>query len=121
MFLHENYFNKEGDLLTVKRSEARARLMPKGFIVCDFSPSENLLEIEDESDGARFWADSKEIMKAEYIPGKEYNVLRPDGSAIIVEFKSFTTTVYKKRCYVCPVFKIKGYAPKYELNRNNSL
>lgn len=115
MFLYEDHFNRDGDILTVKRSEIRATLMPKGFTVCDYSPSENLLEVENEKDGHRIWIDCQDLMRAEYIPEKEYSVLRPDGSAIIVEFKTFTTVLFKKRCYVCPVFKIKGYAPKYDI------
>lgn len=114
MFLYINYLEEKDGLLQMKRH--RSLRLPENFILCDFSPKENLIELEDQTSGERVWIRTIDLLKRDLRTDHEYQVMKEDQSALVVKFETLTVAYYGKYCYVIPVFKKIGELDKYDIS-----
>lgn len=73
-------------------------LLPKNWVLNDYSPTENLVDIEDESDGVRFWTEMRRLLKIEI--GHQLSFYTPGKKEESVEVYKLDATIRRKRCYV---------------------
>lgn len=86
-------------------------LLPKGWELSDFDKTENLIEIQDLTDGNKFWVRPKELFK--YIPdaqiGLKVKVVNLDKGIMFDSWLwGFNGEIRKKRCYLQAYFKPFG-------------
>lgn len=85
-------------------------LLPKGYYLTDYSPTENLLELEDTNKGDRFWLEPSAIFRRDLKIGTSIFVMENSlvSTAIV---KRFDANIFRKRCYALAVLEYNQDAP----------
>jgi len=82
-------------------------LMPKSWVLADFSPTENLIEIEDNKTFNKFWIPIFELFKKDFILGRKQKIINLEEKymfdAYLHEIKS---DFRRKRYYLQAIFKM---------------
>lgn len=87
------------------------QLLPKGWWLNDFSPTENLIEIEDRNDGDRFWVEPKELFRRNIKIGTEVFIYIGKQLVQPAEIEKFDACIFHNRCYLLAVLKQKEKEP----------
>ena len=85
-------------------------LLPKYLLLSDFSPTENLIEIEDTKEGERFWVEPKVFFKRDIQIGKEIFILE-NNMVSTAKVERFDGIIYRKRCYLLAFLKFFAEPP----------
>lgn len=101
MLISKNEFTENGSL---------KMLLPKGWELSDFSPTENLIEIEDTNDGSRFWCEPKALFRREIKLGENVNVVE-NNIVTTAKATRFDAKIFRKRCYLLAIFEFDETNP----------
>lgn len=91
---------KKGDEYIIKTP------IPASWEISDFSPTENLIEIQDLLNGERFWIEPKSVFVTPFIVGFAIRILNQDRSIIDVKLREFGSLKFRGRQYITAVFKL---------------
>lgn len=108
IFLQRDLDEKD-NTLTAKR-RARWRL-PEGLIPSDFSPTENLIELEDLTSGERPWFRVIDLLNVDLRVGHDYLMICNTDSTCKIRFKTIKCVPHGKYHYLLPVFDNLGECP----------
>src|SRR5665648_94638 len=82
-------------------------LLPKGWQLSDFDKAEDLIEIEDITNGTKFWVNPKELFRQEFdMPiGMKQKVVDLEKGIMIDSWLShFSERIFRKRYYLLACF-----------------
>ena len=82
-------------------------LLPKNWLLSDFDPKENKIEIEDTSDGERYWIDPNQLFRfwGKLEIGAKRKVADFSNWIMFDAYLSkFDGEIRKKRCYLKAIF-----------------
>lgn len=103
----ENVICIDGQSVTydrLKKITVIEKLLPAGFLAADYDPQENLIEMEDTSDGQRFFMKPVELFEKDLRPGTIYKTLDQNGTRFDSCLETFEGVIRRRRCYVRAVF-----------------
>jgi hypothetical protein len=104
--LFENYLRPHADGYAIEA------LLPKGWLLSDFSPTENLIEIENINDGSRFWMTPFELFYKDFSTKQKVVIIKKGATftsdkdfQVKATVAYFTAETRRKRCYLQAIFE----------------
>lgn len=104
MIISQSFFTQQNDEFKMIRH--KSMILPKDLVPCDFDAVNNLLELEDMTDGSRHWIKFYELPRLNYKVGQLYIMMSPDGSITEVVFQRLESILFRGRHYLSPVFSL---------------
>jgi hypothetical protein len=91
-------------------------LLPKNWFLNDYDPKENLIEIEDESNGERFWVGVNALFRfwGPLEVGCKRKVVDLDSVMFDAYLAGFDGEIRRKRCYLKAIFLPFGEPEKVD-------
>ena len=91
-------------------------LLPKGWFLNDYDPTDNTIEIEDELEGERFWVDVNGLFRfwGHLQVGSKRKVVDIDSVMFDAYLAGFDGEIRRKRCYLKAIFLPFGEPEKVD-------
>jgi len=96
-----------------------SKILPKNWIITDFDENENMIEIEDKTDGARFWSPARGLFKENFKIGLTI-FISDKGYVYTACIRQYRAIYLHKRCYIQALISI-NYDSKEKFDRTKHL